>query len=108
MSHRFNDTSKLQIPKKKTREMEEFSNWICSRTVLFTSNFGMTHQTFDLSENIFSISILVSIFAVHFTLHFLAANSDHPASQIANFHSVAHNEREKILGKTMSHIHDES
>ena len=79
--------------------MDEFSGWVTDRTVLFTSTFGLTNESVGMSGNIFAISFLVSIAAIHFTLYFLAGNSEHPAQQISAFHTAAHPERERLLGK---------
>merc|ERR1712227_590838 len=76
-------------------DMEEFTDWLAERTVGLTSVIGLSGSTFDISDRILVISLLVTLAAIHITLWFMASGSE--SAKEENYHNLTSKQREQIL-----------
>jgi len=76
-------------------DMEEFTDWLTERTVGLTSVIGLSGSTFDISDRILVISLLVTLAAIHITLWFMASGSE--SAKEEHYHNLTSKQREQIL-----------
>merc|ERR1712142_590183 len=76
-------------------DMEEFTDWLTERTVGLTSVIGLSGSTFDISDRILVISLLVTLAAIHITLWFMASGAE--SAKEERYHNLTNKQREQIL-----------
>merc|ERR1711970_1409200 len=76
-------------------DMEEFSEWLTERTVGLTSAIGLSGSTFDISDRILVISLLIALAAIHITLWFMASGTE--SAKEEHYHNLTNQQREQIL-----------
>ena len=52
--------------------MDDFSEWITERTVMFTSIVGLSGETFDIGDRVFVITLFLIALTVHIVMWLLA------------------------------------
>ena len=75
--------------------MEDFSEWITERTVMFTSIVGLSGETFDIGDRVFVITLFLIAVTVHVVMWLLAPVGS--SSSITSFEERARAEREEML-----------